>query len=464
MAAEIKVTQLDQFMREVAPGTVGARLRAADRLFLEVRRPGEDTPRASWVLRYTYAGKKQSLGLGKYFPQGQTGVGGVTLAKAVKAAAEKLAEIDKGVQPVKAKRALVAKDTAEESARAAVSARTVRKAAEGWHEATKGELTSDKYRVQRLRRLEEYLEHIGTVAVERLTVAEVSGAFDELKKADKATGRKADRADTLRRSSADLEKAIEYAASKGWFNGANPVTQARKGLSKPKPNNVGHRAFTVDRLPAFVKDLAAAGTTKVYPVTERLLQLLALTAARTSEIRFLKWSEIDGLDGDKPMLHIPVERMKKRLAWSVPLTAQAVAILKEIKVWQAQVGGSALQGVKDGFVFVHLDGRYKGVLCSENSVNNLLQGMGWGGELVGHGLRKVFSTVAHDCWAYHGANRTEAVEFSMAHVHKDKVRGTYDLNDYMTQRRALMTWWADHLDLLRQPQADNVVQLRAAQG
>ena len=188
--------------------------------------------------------------------------------------------------------------------------------------------------------------------------------------------------------------------------------------------------------------------------------MLTLTGARTREIRELQWSEVEGLDSDKPMLHIPASRMKQRKPWSVPLSPQAATLLFDIRGWQAQAGAD-LKGVKDGYVFTRLDGNYKGRLCSENAVNDLLKGMGWHGELVGHGLRKVLSTVAHASWPYLGANRVEAIEFSLAHVHTDRVRGTYDLNDHMDLRQALMVWWAKHLDTVRQPQASNVVQMRS---
>lgn len=458
----ITVVELDKFIRDAPPGKT-SRLKAGDRLFLEVRRSGDGAPRASWVLRYTIAGPRpwQSLGLGTYLPQGVAGVGAVTLAKAGKAAKAALVLIDAGIQPVKARKERAKKDTADRNAAAASESRNVRHAVELWHEATKNKLTNDKYRAQRLRRVSEYFPLLGLISVERLTVADVAGAFTELRRADPVTGRAAGRSETLRRSSSDLEKAVDFAGAQGWFSGSNPVTRARGGLDKPK--QVGRRFFKLDRLPEFCRAITVAGASKPYPVTEHLLRLLALTAARTSEIRLLKWSEVEGLDSEVPMLNIPVERMKKRAAWSVPLSVQAVRLLRDIRDWHAQVG-QGLKGVADGFVFVRLEGNYKGRLCSENAVNDLLDGMGWGGEIVGHGLRKVFSTAAHDSWPYHGPNRTEAIEFSLAHVHQDKVRGTYDTNDYMTQRRALMVWWAGHLDLMGQPQADNVVTLRRAVG
>ncbi len=157
---------MDELFRTVPGGTVSPRrFHAGDRLFLEVRRPGTEPARASWVLRYSHAPSesnkdgKHSLGLGKYYPQGVTGVGGVTLAQARKAAKVKLLEIDKGVQPVKAARATAIKQVSEIAARVALESRTVRRAVEGWHEVTKGKLTSPKYQGQRLRRLEEYLVH-----------------------------------------------------------------------------------------------------------------------------------------------------------------------------------------------------------------------------------------------------------------------------------------------------------------
>ncbi len=448
----ITAVELDQFIRDVPAGTSVKRLNVGDRLFLEVRKPGTVGGGASWVLRYTYADKKQSLGLGRYDPKAIQGDGAKTLARARKASALKLAEIDSGIQPVKAARERMAKHIADGNARSALESRTVGRAVEQWHEATKGKLTSPKYSGQRLRRLEEYLDHIGDKPVALLTVADVADTFSALGARD--------RAETFRRSSADLEKSIDYAASQGWFDGVNPVTRARKGLGKPL--QVGRRAFKSDRLPEYTKALHEAMSGLQYPVAGHLLRMLTLTGARTREIRELRWSEVEGLDTDRPMLHIPAGRMKQRKPWSIPLSDQAAQILRDIQAWQS-AAGAGLKGVQEGFVFTRLDGNYQGRLCSENAVNNLLKVMGWHGELVGHGLRKVFSTVAHASWPYLGANRTEAIEFSLAHVHADKVRGTYDQNQYTDQRRALMQWWADHLDRVCQPQADNVVPMRAGQ-
>lgn len=461
----VTVAELDQFIRETPEGVGVRRLRVGDRLYLEVRRPGSEPAKSSWVLRYSHAGKKQSLGLGRYFPQAQAGLPGrVKLADARDAAAAALAEIDKGIQPVKARRAAEKKAAADSNALATLESRTVRKAAEQWHDATKGELTSDKYRDQRWRRLSEYLDHIGDRPVVSLTVSDVAETIASLKVADKKAGKKgrrANRIETLRRSGSDLEKALSHARSIGWLKGDNPVTDALATIGK-KPEPVPRRAIKPEQLPEFIRDVHKVCGRAPFPVAEYLLRLMVLTGGRTTEIRRLAWADVEGLDTESPMLNIPENRMKKRKAWSVPLSTQAVELLKEVKSWQA-TAGTGLKGAEAGFVFVRMGGNYKGRVCGDSAVNDLLRDMGWHGAMTGHGFRTVVSTAAHDGWPYLGANRTEAIEFSLAHSQKDKTRGTYDRNLYMKERRALLQWWANHLDLLAKESAGVVVPIGATQ-
>ena len=60
------------------------------------------------------------------------------------------------------------------------------------------------------------------------------------------------------------------------------------------------------------------------------LKLVLLTLARTSEIRFSTWEEFD-LDTEEPLWRIPKERMKMEREHLVPLSRQAVAIMREVK-------------------------------------------------------------------------------------------------------------------------------------
>jgi len=286
MAATITVAELDKLIRDVPEGAGTKRIKVADRLFVEVRRPGSGAAKCSFVLRYTHGRKKQSLGLGTYASKGAglSGVG-VSLGNAVKAAEAKLALIDKGIQPVKAAKAQAAKEVASLNARMELESRNLRKAAVLWHEDTKGKLTSDKYSAQRWRRLEEWLDLIGHKPVTELSTADVSDALAKLRA--KTPGMQ--RMDTLQKSSSDLEKAFSFAIRKGWFGGAmvpgNPVSIAKMDMVKPA--SIPRRAFDVSRLPEFAVALDKVDAEVPYPVTAHLVRLLTLTAARTGEIRGL---------------------------------------------------------------------------------------------------------------------------------------------------------------------------------
>lgn len=474
--ATVTVTQLDAWIKASLPGV--KRYSVAQNLFLQVTRKPDGSASASWVFRWRFDGKDRSAGIGRYVPQGGKG-SGVTLRAAMEAAAALRSKIKTGTGDLSAARRLerarvqAAESLAErerddalraqEQARRAAEARaqrTVQAACIEWHAVTAGKLSSDKYRAQRLRRLEDYFPHLGDTPVESLTVADVSDAFDKMRK---AMGKRATRggdgfsgAETLRRSSADLERSVAFAASKGWFTGANPVTAARTFLDKPKVE--GRRFFDVTRLPEFWRSVLRADTGERYPVAAQLLRLLTLTAARTLELRALRWDEVEGLDGDTPLARIPAERMKRRVPWTIPLSNEAANVLRQVREWQREVG-QGLRDIKAGLVFVHIEGNYKGRMLSENAVNDLLQRMGWGEELTAHGLRKVFSTVAHDGWPYHGPNRTEAIEYSLSHAPADRVRGIYDKNEFIDKRRALLAWWAQHLTrVASEPATGNVVE------
>lgn len=462
-----------------------ARLADGGNLFLEGRRNSQGRVSFSWVMRWRDGadknaqgvGKDRSKGLGVYLPKAPKSADGdyVTLKQAREAAEAIRAGFDRdGRDPglkVRMARDKLQADALEakhirkaaEDADARRTKYTVEAAIREWHAATCGELTSPKYSAQRLRRLLDYVPLIGSIAVERLTRSDVVGAHDVLIKAkDGNAAGVTKRPETLKRTSGDLAKAIDWAINRGWAgdNAINPVPSTRTTLEKPA-KRVGRRTIDPANVAEFWQAVAEAGKGQRYPVAVRLLAMLTLTAARTKEIRLMQWSDVVDLDGDMPMIRVPAERMKRREEWSCMLSPDAVAILREVKSWQSEAG-QGLKGVKDGFVFVRLEGTYKGRVCSENAVNDLLADIGWHDQMTGHGLRKLFSTVAHDKWPYVGSNRTEAVEFSIAHAPEDKIRATYDLNDFRHLRAQLMTWWSEYLRVKTEAKAGTVVHLKRA--
>lgn len=388
-------------------------------LYLEARRSKSGTVGYSWVLRWRSAidkndkgvGKDKSMGLGVFLPNATDKERGqyVTLAKAREAAATIRKEISAGRDPLASRK--VARDnlaaaTAEALVRRVsaeteleeLNQRTVGAAIDGWLEAYGGSLSNDKNRAQWARRLEEYRPLIGHIPVKNLSRADVADAHDKLlpkKSADKSNA--GERVETIRRTSSDLGKAIDWAIARGWREGDNPVMGARKVLPK-KPKAQRRRSIDVEDVAAYWRAVVGAGVGSRYPVAARLLQLLTLTGARNRELRLMTWADIEGLDTGVARINVPADRMKRREPWTCWLSSQSVDIFREIKQWQQEDDAQKLKSVRNGLVFVHLEGNYKGRPLSENAVSVLLKRIEWHGEMTGHGSRSLLSTIAQDQW------------------------------------------------------------------
>jgi integrase len=170
------------------------------------------------------------------------------------------------------------------------------------------------------------------------------------------------------------------------------------------------------------------------PATECALKLAPLVFVRAGELRKAEWSEFD-LDGAE--WRIPAKRMKMREQHMVPLSRQAVALLRELH----PITGSGK------YVFpssVHADRP-----ISENTVNASLRRLGFpGDEMTGHGFRSMASTCLNEQgWS------PDVIELQLAHAERDEVRGAYNRAQRLADRRKMMQAWADYLDSLRAPRA-----------
>jgi integrase len=159
------------------------------------------------------------------------------------------------------------------------------------------------------------------------------------------------------------------------------------------------------------------------------LLLAPLVFVRPGELRKAEWSEID-LDG--AVWRIPAERMKLRQEHLVPLSRQAVTVLKELR----PLTGSGR------FVFPSM--RTTTRPMSENAITAALRRMGYEqGTMTAHGFRTTASTLLNELgWP------ADAIERQLAHAERDAVRGAYNRAEFLTDRRHMMQAWADHLDLL----------------
>jgi integrase len=174
----------------------------------------------------------------------------------------------------------------------------------------------------------------------------------------------------------------------------------------------------------------------------RATQLIMRTAVRPGELRAAQWSEFHDLD--KPDLaewRIPSERMKMKRAHSVPLSRQAVAVLK-----LQQTNSPVRPGA-----FVFPSGRIPGECIHHSSMKNYLDALGFGGQHVAHGFRASFRTLMLEV----GRERigvdglADLLERCLAHKESDATREAYDRAELRQARRKVMQFWADYIDELK---------------
>jgi integrase len=148
-------------------------------------------------------------------------------------------------------------------------------------------------------------------------------------------------------------------------------------------------------------------------------------------LRHAEWGDID-LDG--ALWVIPAEKMKMRKAHHVPLSRQAVAVLRGVRA----VTGDA------GYVFPSMRARSRPM--SENTVNAALRRLGYtSDEMTAHGFRAMASTLLNESGKWH----PDAIERALAHGDKDKVRAAYHRGTHWKERVEMAQWWSDYLDQLR---------------
>jgi integrase len=167
------------------------------------------------------------------------------------------------------------------------------------------------------------------------------------------------------------------------------------------------------------------------PTTKWALRLAPHVFVRPGELRHAEWSEID-LDG--AVWRIPAGRMKMNREHVVPLSTQAVAILKEALPF---TGGGH-------FVFPSI--RTPRRPMSENTLNAALRRLGYSGdEMTSHGFRSTASTLLNES----GKWSVDAIERALAHGDADIVRAAYHRGAHWQERVSMAQWWSDYLDGLR---------------
>ena len=167
-----------------------------------------------------------------------------------------------------------------------------------------------------------------------------------------------------------------------------------------------------------------------WPTTRAALQFSALTFARPGEVRGAKRAEINF---EKALWRIPPERTKMRRPHDVPLSRQAIAVLREI--WPvAEMSDLIFPSTRS----------FRRPL-SDNAFNAALRRMGYGQEeMTAHGFRSTASTILNE----NGFN-PDVIEAALGHQESNSIRRAYNRATYWRERVELMQKWADMLDHFR---------------
>ncbi|AXI53541.1 integrase [Sulfitobacter sp. JL08] len=222
--------------------------------------------------------------------------------------------------------------------------------------------------------------------------------------------------ETAKRLAQRIKTVLDVAKSKGYRSGENPVTAIRDARVLPpvKKQVEHHDAMPWREVPAFYADLTTRSA-----MAAKALQFTILTAARTSEVLEMTWSEVDF---DARLWTVPAARMKGGVEHRVPLTNEMLAILEPLKAMAST------------YVF---EGQKRHQPLSNMSMLMLLRRMGRNDVTV-HGFRSSFRD-----WAAEDAGAPrELAEAALAHQVGSDVERAYARSDLLDRRRALMEKWS----------------------
>ena len=228
--------------------------------------------------------------------------------------------------------------------------------------------------------------------------------------------------DLAKRALQTSSQVFRYAIAHGQAT-RNPATDIKPSdvlASRQKQNLARIDGKELPQLLRHIEGYKGAATTRL------AMKLMAMTFVRTTELIGARWVEFD-LEAAR--WDIPAERMKMKTPHIVPLSAQAVNLLK------------TLQLITGHSVMLFPGERDHEKSMSNNTILKALERMGYKGRMTGHGFRGVASTLLHEMGFDHAH-----IELQLAHQERDEVSAAYNHATYLKQRTKMMQDWSDYLD------------------
>lgn len=362
-------------------------------LYLEIMPSGSKY----WRMKYRFAGKEKRLAFGVY-PD-------VSLANAREQRSQARKVLAVGNDPSEVKK---------ESKRliAIKQENNLEAIAREWHEQHIHKWTPH-YAKDVLNRLETHIfPKLGHKPIADITTTDILSTLRVIEKSGAL--------DMAQRMMQTCGQVYRYAIVTGRVD-RNPVTDLRGALKTPVRKHHAH--LKADELPEYLDRLEAYDGEAQ---TKLALKMLLLTFVRTTELRGAEWQEINF---DKAEWRIPASRMKMKDPHIVPLSLQALTVLRE------------LQRHSGNRQHVFPNHNKPANFMSENTMLFALYRMGYHSRTTGHGFRATASTVLNE-----NGYPPDVIERQLAHCERNKVRAAYNHAQYLPERRKMMQWWADYLD------------------
>jgi integrase len=342
-----------------------------------------------WVLRFTWRGRAKEMGLGS--------AASVPLADAREKAATARRKISQGLNPI------------DERQRDG-GIPTFGEMADDVREALSAGFRNEKHRAQWKSTLETYAIPLRAKPVDTIGTDDVLAVLKPIWTT---------KSETASRVRGRIEKVLDAAKAKGFREGENPARwRGHLDHLLPRPSKLArghHAAMPYEHVSAFVAKLHKREASAALA-----LELCILTAARSGEILGMRWSEIDLKE---KIWTVPANRMKAGREHRVPLSARAIAILRQLEKLKA-----------GDFVFA---GQARNKPLSNMAMEMVMRRMKIENATV-HGFRSSFRDWAGNVSSF----PREVVETALAHVIGDKAEQAYRRSDALEKRRKLMDQWA----------------------
>lgn len=393
MAAEL-LTDKEIINRK--PSDKAETLRDGNGLFVLIHPNGSKY----FQLRATINGKPKLIQLGVY--------GVITLSQARELVREKKKQISEGLDPVVQKK--IEKATSKLSADATLEVVYLDWLGEKKH------ISPSYHKKISATFKANVLPRLGAIPIKLITPPLLKSTLKVMEARGSIT--------IAKKTKAWLKEIFDHATESGLRTGDNPATVVKIKTPHERQNypSLRSRADAGE----FMRRLLEYGGRQETIIA---IQILMLTGVRPGELRLAQWAEFNF---DDATWTIPKERMKMRKPHVVMLSRQALALLKQLKT---------LTGYQT-LVLPDLSGNKP---VSNMTFNMALQRVWTNYRIVAHGLRHFFSTQANESRLFD----KDVIECALAHGDENKIRGTYNLAEYRTERSKLSQWWADELDAMK---------------